>query len=66
MIHREGYTIIAGTVVLIGVFGWLIQHYLSDYRVLSYGLYAILLFFSSWWFSFFGIQLETHLSTHKR
>ena len=45
MIHREGYTIIAGTVVLIGVFGWLIQHYLSDYRVLSYGLYAILLFF---------------------
>lgn len=45
MIHREGYTIIAGTVVLVGVFGWLIQHYLSDYRLLSYGLYAILLFF---------------------
>lgn len=43
MIHREGYTIIATTLVLVASLGWLVQHYLSDYKILSWGLYALLL-----------------------
>lgn len=43
MIHREGYTIIATTLVLVAGLGWLVQHYLSDYKILSWGLYALLL-----------------------
>lgn len=45
MIHREGYTIIASSLVLLGGLAWVVNHYLADYKILSYGLYAVLLVF---------------------
>lgn len=35
MIHREGYTIILVTLLLAGLFSWVINHFLGQYKVLS-------------------------------
>lgn len=35
MIHREGYTIIATTLVLTGVLAWVVNHYLGHYKIVS-------------------------------
>lgn len=43
MIHREGYTIIATTLVLAGVLAWLLNHFLGQYKIISGAGYVLIL-----------------------
>ncbi|MBA4303089.1 MAG: phosphatidylserine decarboxylase family protein [Sphingobacteriaceae bacterium] len=45
MIHREGYTIIAGTLVIAGILGWVVQYYLGQYKIWSGISYVLILAF---------------------
>jgi phosphatidylserine decarboxylase len=45
MIHREGYTIIAGTLAIAGILSWLIHNYLGSYPLLTKVAYILVLAF---------------------
>lgn len=43
MIHREGYTIIAITLVLAGLLAWLLNHFLGQFQIISGAGYVLIL-----------------------
>lgn len=43
MIHREGYTIIATTLLLAGVLTWVLNHFLGQYKIISAAGYLVIL-----------------------
>jgi phosphatidylserine decarboxylase len=43
MIHREGYTIIATTLLLAGVLAWVVNHFLGQYKIISAAGYLVIL-----------------------
>jgi len=43
MIHREGYTIIATTLLLAGVLAWVVNHFLGHYKIVSAAGYLVIL-----------------------